>query len=188
MHYAVSDLFVFEPKSDFIKKTPRYISQAVEVSRMVFRDYAQMPISIPAIEAYFSLLYNLQDPQISFDSKHIMACFDDNHGKFNFETAARLFQVIEDITETVIIPFNEKAKELIEELKYTQYPSSTLRKLQPYTVSIYQSELEKLSTKGVILTIDNSYTVLSPEYFQDYYDPDRGLIVPKSGGGDGLFF
>ncbi|MEJ5201135.1 MAG: CRISPR-associated helicase Cas3', partial [Anaerolineales bacterium] len=158
MHYAVSDLFVFEPKSDFIKKTPRYISQAVEVSRMVFRDYAQMPISIPAIEAYFSLLYNLQDPQISFDSKHIMACFDDNHGKFNFETAARLFQVIEDITETVIIPFNEKAKELIEELKYTQYPSSTLRKLQPYTVSIYQSELEKLSTKGVILTIDNSYT------------------------------
>lgn len=188
MKRGVSEMFVFEPKSEFVKHTPRYVAQAVEVSRMVLRDHAAMPISIPAIEAFFGQLYNLQDPNVSFDYKRIMDCFDSLDGKFKFETAARLFQIIEDVTETVIIPYNEEAKRLIEELKYTEYPSSTLRKLQPYTVSIYQGEFDKLSAKGVILTIADNYNVLNPEYFKDYYHPDRGLLVPESSGGDGLFF
>lgn len=187
MHNKVSDLFVFEPKSELIKKTPRYIAQAVEVCRMVLRDHAKMPISIAAIDAYFSQLYNLQDPHISFDYKRIMDYFNDD-GKFQFETAARQFQIIEDATETVIIPFNKEARDLIEELKYTQYPSSTLRKLQPYTVSIYQSEFDKLSTKGVILTIHDTYAVLNPDNFDAYYDLDRGLLVPESESAVGLFF
>jgi CRISPR-associated endonuclease/helicase Cas3 len=187
MRYGVSEVFVFEPQSEFIKRTPRYISQAVEVSRMVLRDYAEMPISIPAIDAYFGQLYSLQDPQ-AFDYKRIMACFEDNNGKYKFKTAARQFQVIEDVTETVIIPFNEEAKKLIEELKYTQYPSSTLRKLQPYIVSIYQSEFDALSSKGIILTIAEEYAVLNPDNFKEYYSLDRGILVPESGGGDGLFF
>jgi CRISPR-associated endonuclease/helicase Cas3 len=187
MNNKMSGLYVFEPKSKFIKKIPRYISQAIEVTRSVLRDYAEMPISIPAIDAYYNQLYNLQDPKVSFDYKSIMKYFDDNEGKFKFETAARQFQIIEDETETVIIPFNENANNLIEELKYTQFPSSTLRKLQPYTVSIYQDEFEKLNAKGVILTIDNRYAVLNPEYFKEYYDLDIGLLIPESEGGDGIF-
>ena len=187
MKRGVSEMFIFEPQSEFIKKTPRYISQAVEVARAVLRDHADMPISIPAIEAYFGRLYSLQDPQ-AFDVKGIMKCFEDGEGKFKFETAAQKFQVIEDPTETVIIPFNEEAKNLIEKLKDTPYPSSTLRKLQPYTVSIYQREFEALSSKGVILTIAEEYAILNPEHFNEYYSPDRGILVPESGGGEGLFF
>ncbi|MHB8779214.1 MAG: CRISPR-associated helicase Cas3' [Anaerolineales bacterium] len=188
MKRGMSEMFVFEPKSEFVKHTPRYISQAVAVSRMVLREYPQSPISIPAIDAYFGQLYNLQDPNVSFDYKRIMTCFDDNNGRFKFETAAKDFQIIEDVSETVIIPFDEKAKGLIEELKFTEYPSSTLRKLQPYTVSIYEGDFDKLSAKGVILTIADNYSVLNPEYFKDFYDTERGLLVPESGGGDGLFF
>lgn len=187
MKRAVSEMFVFEPQSEFIKRTPRYISQAVEVARAVLRDHAKQPISIPAIEAYFEQLYSLQDPQ-AFDYKRIMECFENNDGKFKFQTAAQAFQVIEDVTKTVIIPFNEEAKNLIEELKYTQYPSSTLRKLQPYTVSIFEGEFDKLSSKGVILTIAEKYAVLNPENFIEYYSLDRGILVPESSGGDGLFF
>lgn len=188
MKNKTSELYIFEPKSEFIKKIPRYISQAVEVTRNVLRDYAEIPISIPAIETYYNQLYNLQDPSVSFDYKFIMKYLDDNEGKFKFETAARQFQIIEDTTETVIIPFNENANNLIEELKYTQFPSSTLRKLQPYTVSIFQDEFEKLNAKGVILSIDNKYAVLNPEYFKKYYDLDLGLLIPESEGGDGIFF
>ncbi len=187
MKRNVSELFIFEPKSEFVKRTPRYISQAVEVSRMVLRSYADAPISIPAIEAYFRQLYNLQDPQVSFDYKHIMDCFHDGKGRFKFETAARLFQIIEDITETVIIPYSQEAIVLIEELKYTQFPSSTLRKLQPYTVSIYQGEFDALSSKGVIQTIADLYAVLDVSYFEQYYHPDTGLILPAGGGGEAIF-
>jgi CRISPR-associated endonuclease/helicase Cas3 len=187
MKRSLSEMFIFEPQSKFIgKKLPSYLTQAMEVARAVLRDHAEQPISIPAIEAYFDRLYSLQDPQ-AFDVKKIMACFEDG-GKFEFAKAAQAFQVIEDPTETVIIPFNEEAKHLIEELKYAQYPSSILRKLQPYTVSIYQGEFEALSSKGVILTIAEEYAVLNPEHFDEYYSPDTGILVPESGGGEGLFF
>jgi CRISPR-associated endonuclease/helicase Cas3 len=187
MKRDVSEMFVFEPKSELVKRTPRYISQAVEIARRVLREHSTAPISLPAIAAYFDQLYSLQDPQ-AFDYKRIMSHFESSEGKFDFKTAAEKFQVIEDASETVIIPYNQEAQDLIEELKFTLYPSSTLRKLQPYTVSIYQGEFEKLSAKGVILTIAETYAVLNPDYFNDWYDPDRGLLVPASGGGDGLFF
>jgi CRISPR-associated endonuclease/helicase Cas3 len=187
MKRGVSEMFVFEPKSEFIKKTPSFLKQTAEVARMVLRDHAEAPISIPAIQAFFGQLYNLQDPQ-AFDFKKIMNCFEDTEGKFSFEKAARDFQIIEDPTVTVIIPFNEEAERLIEELKHTEYPSSTLRKLQPYTVSIFKGEFDKLSSKGVILTIDDTYHFLNPDAMQEYYDPQRGLLVPESGGGDGLLF
>jgi hypothetical protein len=37
------------------------------------------------------------------------------------------------------------------------------------------------------LTIDDKYDVLKPEYFAECYDLSRGLLVPDSVGGDGLF-
>ncbi len=188
MKRGVSEMFVFEPKSEFIKKTPSFLKQTAEVSRMVLRDHADAPISIPAIEAFFGRLYDLQDPNISFDYKRIMECFESQEGRFSFEKAAREFQIIEDPTETVIIPYDEEAKRLIEDLKYAQYPSKILRGLQPYTVSIFEGEFEKLGSKGVILTIDDTYHFLNPDYLQEYYDPERGLLVPESGGGDGLLF
>jgi CRISPR-associated endonuclease/helicase Cas3 len=188
MKRDMSEMFVFEPKSEFVKRMPTYLKQSAEVARMVLREHAEAPISIPAIEAFFGRLYDLHDPSVSFDYKHIMDCLDSQDGRFKFETAARQFQIIEDVTETVIIPYNEEARALIEELRYTQYPSSTLRRLQPFTVSIYEGEFDRLSAKGVILTIADSYNVLNPDCLKEYYDLYRGLLVPESGGGDGLFF
>lgn len=188
MERGVSEMFIFEPKSEFVKRTPSFLKQTAEVARMVLRDHAEAPISIPAIKAFFGRLYDLQDPNLSFDFKRIMECFDSEDGRFSFEKAARAFQIIEDPTETVIIPYNKEAERLIEDLKHAQYPSKILRGLQPYTVSIFEGEFDKLSSKGVILTIDDIYHFLDPSHFKKYYDPNRGLLVPESGGGDGLFF
>ncbi|TCW62117.1 CRISPR-associated helicase Cas3' [Treponema sp. J25] len=187
MKRSVSEMFVFEPKSELIKKMPFFLKQTAEVARMVLREHAEAPISIPAIQAFFGQLYNLQEPQ-AFDFKHIMECFDDTDGRFKFETAAQAFHIIEDPTVTVIIPYNKEAEILIDELKYTDYPLSTLRKLQPYTVSIFENEFDRLSAKGVIQTIEDTYHFLNPEAMNDFYDPQRGLLVPDNGGGEGLLF
>ncbi|MBI5840452.1 MAG: CRISPR-associated helicase Cas3' [Chloroflexi bacterium] len=185
MKRSGSQMFIFEPDSELSKNTIRYLVQGVEVTRGVLRDHGGAPISIPAIDAYFARLYSLKEPR-DFDYKNIMGCFDNNQPKYKFATVAENFRVIEDVTQTVIIPFNKEALKLIEELKHTPYPSSTLRKLQPYTVSIFEGEFDKLSAKGVILTIDDAYQVLKPEYFADYYDLSRGLLIPDSVGGDGI--
>lgn len=188
MKRGVSELFVFEPKSEFIKKTPSFLRQTAELTRMVLRDHANNPISISAIQSFFGQLYNLQDPHISFDYKCIMDCFESQEGKFSFEKAAQEFRFIEDSTVTVIIPFNEEAESLINDLKYSEYPVYILRKLQSYSVSIFEGEFEKLSSKGAVLTINDTYYALNSDVFSQYYDTDSGLLIPDNIGGDGLLF
>ncbi len=183
MRRALGEVFVFEPVSEFIKRTPRYIAQGVEVTRGVLRDYQDSPISISAIDAYFERLYSLKEVR-DFDYKDILAYFDNHQPAYRFATVAERFRIIEEATETVIIPFDEEAKRLIQELKFTQFPFSTLRKLQQYTVSIYQGEFEALSSKGVIETIADAYAVLVD--VKNYYDPQTGLLVPAGAGGDAI--
>lgn len=177
-------LYVFEPDSEFSKRIPKYIEQMVEVARGVLRDYAASPISIEAIQAYFDSLYSLKDPQ-EFDFKKILDCFNKSlPWVLNFEEAAKKFQVIEDITVPVIIPYNQEASKLIQELRVTPYPFSTLRKLQPYTVNIYQKELEALQTRGVIEAIADTYSTLMDK---DYYNSQTGLVIPADHGGNAIF-
>lgn len=188
MKQAMGEVFIFEPDTELVRRAPRYVAQGIEVTRSVLRVHSHAPISIPAIHAYFEQLYTLKDPR-DFDYQRILDKFSidrRNQPIFKFATVAELFRVIEDITQTLIIPFDEEANRLIDELKSTQYPLSTLRKLQPYTVSIYDQEFDALSSKGVVETVADAYAVLSNT--SDYYDPHRGLLVPASVGGDGLFF
>jgi CRISPR-associated endonuclease/helicase Cas3 len=187
MRRGMAELFVFEPKSKFAMRIPKVTLQAAEVARAVLREFAQVPISVAAVQAYFGKLYSLHD-RSAFDFKNILPCLNDHDGRYKFQTAAQRFRIIEDETTPVIIPFNQEAGDLIGELQSTRYPLSTLRKLQPYTVSIYKNEFDALNGKGVILTIAETYAVLSPEHFQQYYDLDRGLTISADGGGDGLFF
>jgi CRISPR-associated endonuclease/helicase Cas3 len=143
-------------------------------------------VSIEAINAYFKMLYTLQDER-SFDAREILPCFEKGLGEFNFDfkTAAERFKLIDNNTVPIIIPYNEEARQLIEELKYTPYPATTLRKLQIYTVNIYEHEFENLQSKGVIETYHEKYEVLNN---MNSYDKQTGLILPTDDGGEALFF
>jgi CRISPR-associated endonuclease/helicase Cas3 len=181
---------VFEPESTFIKRTPTFIRQGAAVAESILRDFGNDPVSMEAINAYFQMLYSLQDGKRAFDAKEILPCFDKGTGDLNFEfkTAAEKFNLIENNTVPVIIPYNEEASRLVEELKHTPYPSSTLRKLQVHTVNIYEGEFENLQSKGVIQAIAETYAVLDETMMDEYYHPQTGLIIPESSGGDAIFF
>ena len=180
------ELHVFEPETPFIKKTPAFVKQGTAVSESILREHSADPVSIAAINAYFKMLYTLQGER-SFDAKEILACFEKGLGELNFDfkTAAERFKLIDNNTVPVIIPYNEEARQLIEELQYTLYPATTLRKLQLYTVNIYEREFENLQSKGVIETYHEKYEVLSN---QSFYDEQTGLILPADDGGEALFF
>jgi len=107
MKRGVCNLFIFEPKSDYVKRNPTYVKQAIEVTRMVLRNFATQPISVPAISAYFEYLYNLQDPNILIWLQTDHGMFWEYRWQFKFETAAHLFRIIENVIETVLIPFNK---------------------------------------------------------------------------------
>ena len=180
------EIHVFEPDTPFIKKTPIFVQQGLAVSESILRHYSDDPVSIKAINAYFRMLYTLHDER-SFDAREIIPCFEKGLGELNFDfkTAAERFNLIDNNTVPVIVPYNEEAKQLIGELKYTPYPATTLRKLQMYTVNIYEYEFESLRSKGVIETYHEKYGILNNQIF---YDAQTGLILPADDGGEALFF
>jgi CRISPR-associated endonuclease/helicase Cas3 len=177
------EIFVFEPISEFVKRTPTYIKQTADVARSILRDYGDDPTSMDAISAYFHMLITLQDKHI-FDAREILACFEKSAG-FDFRTAAEKFKIIEDNTVAVIIPYNDEATKWVEELRYTSYPALTLRKLQGYTVNIYEQEFQALNAKGVIEMAADTYAVLNK---MSYYNAHTGIVLPARDGGEAIFF
>jgi CRISPR-associated endonuclease/helicase Cas3 len=188
MKQSRSELFVFDPQTEFIKRTPIFIKQTASVARSILREFANDPTTIEAISAYFDSLYTLHGER-NFDARGILAHFDKGTGRpdFDFKTAAEKFRLIDDNSVSVIIPCEAAAQELLEELRYTPYPLPTLRKLQMYTVNIYEGEFEALQSKGVIQTISDLYHVLDSTYLNDYYKPQTGLVLPTNRGGEAVF-
>jgi CRISPR-associated endonuclease/helicase Cas3 len=187
MKQANSDVYVFDPETPFVKKTPAFIKQGASVAESILRDFSSDPVSVQAINAYFKMLYNLQDPKRAFDVKRILAYFDKESGEldFDFKTAAENYKLIENSTVAVVIPYCEEAKKILEEARHHPYPFKFARRLQMYTVNIYQKEFEALQSKGAIETFNDTYEVLNSMH---YYDEKTGIILPSDTGGEALFF
>lgn len=182
---ADGKLFLFEPVSEFVKRTPGYIRQGAEVAQKILRQSID-PIGMQAIQQYYSLLYDLTDPQ-AFDRQGILDCFDKGdptQPDFDFKTAADKFKLIEDDTVAVIVLYNEVAEGLIAEMRTSLYPQSFARKLQSYTVNIYQPEFLALQSQGKIDWVNEMFNVLNDK---SCYHPETGLMIPM-GSGDAVFF
>ncbi len=177
-------VFVFEPDSLFVSRVPAFIEQGAAVTRSILREYATDPISIPAINAYFEQLYSLQDGDHSFDTKGIMACFDKSEG-FDFASAAKRFHLIEENMRPILIPYDSDAVRLIAELKISLFPASILRKLQMYTVNVYEQEFDAINNAGGLDFIADMFAVLNnPEQ----YNAKSGLLIPEVKSGSAVFY
>jgi CRISPR-associated endonuclease/helicase Cas3 len=181
---TTGDLYVFEPDSAFVKRTPAYIQQGADVARKTLRDYPDDPISLDAIRDYFDFLYGFHD-ESAFDSKSIIDCFDKGGLNFDFESAARRFRLIEDISMSVIIQYDKTAISILEEARASKFPKQYARKLQMYTVNIYEHEFQALQSKGLIDLYNDTYAVLNDN---NYYNAETGLVIPESAGGEAIFF
>ncbi|HQX17052.1 MAG TPA: CRISPR-associated helicase Cas3' [Anaerolineales bacterium] len=188
MKQDASDVFVFDPETEFIKKTPIFVQQGARVAENILRTHGKDPDSVPAIAAYFKLLDSLQGKG-AYDAKKILSLFNkdaiqDGVIDFEFKKAAEDFKLIENNTVAVVIPYNAEAKKLLEQARHHPFPYTFARQLQMYTVNIYEKEFEKLQSKGVVETYNETYEVLAS---MDFYDEQTGLVLPAEAGGDALF-
>ncbi|KDR96753.1 CRISPR-associated helicase, Cas3 family [Peptoclostridium litorale DSM 5388] len=177
-------VFVFNPASQEAK-SKGYLARTAKVAEMVFRKYED-PISLEAIDFYFKLLYDIEGEE-TFDKKGIIDCFEERgrHLEFDFKTAAQKFKLIENDMRSVVIPYDARANEILEEAKYSPYPMSSARKLQPYTVSIYEHEYRMLVKNTALKTVNDRFTVLDD--LKNGYDDNTGLIIPEDMSGEGIF-
>ncbi|QPL52134.1 CRISPR-associated endonuclease Cas3'' [Vibrio navarrensis] len=130
-----------------------------------------------AIKEYFSNVYWRKGEEL--DQKQLLKACRIGASKldFPFQRIASDFRMIDSFMCPVLIPYNDEARKLLNELESTDDVSCVLRKLQPYIVQIPQNGFDSLRLAKVIQTV-------APYRFEeqfwelvnmDIYDPESGL-------------
>ncbi len=134
----IGHTFIFIPED---QRGEAYFRETAQIAHQLIELYPDL-LGQKAIHHYFDLYYYQQKSR--WDSKNILESFRLAGGDktlpfhFQFATVAKEFQLINDWQVPVIIPFDKKAKEVIEDLKNPFKPLNRqlLRALQRYTVQI----------------------------------------------------
>lgn len=143
--------------------------------RSVVRSHGDDLLSPEALECYFSRVYEMKGDEL--DKKGILSEIHACQTDFPFQNTADKFRMIESHLYPVIIPFNQEAEDLIDNLRYAEHIGGILRRLQPYTVQIPENALAELFKAGRIEAINEPkfgkqfYALIG----KDLYDPVAGL-------------
>lgn len=94
----------------------------------------------------------------------------------SYRTAADHFQVIDDQTTAVLVPYREEGKEIIAQLngdETIENLSMLLRKAQQYTISLFANEREQLSKNdGLVSLMDGKILALKESAYSEEYGLD----------------
>lgn len=145
------------------------------VMRSVVRSHGDDLLSPEALDWYFTQVYEMKGDEL--DKKGILSEVHACQTDFPFQNIAEKFRMIESHLYPVIIPFNQEAEELIDNLRYAEHIGGISRRLQPYTVQIPENALAELFKAGRIEAINEPkfgkqfYALIGT----DLYDPVAGL-------------
>ena len=96
----------------------------------------------------------------------------------SFKTAGDKFDVFDSVSTSVIVPYGD-GKNIINDLQsyynVKDYPAlqKEIKKASQYSVSVFEYQFKKLlEEKAIIPFCDNSFYMLSPEY----YDDNTGIL------------
>lgn len=166
-------VFIFESNSGD-GKTPRAIESNVSVTKGVIESLGDKAFSLLGIKMYFETLYNLSTSTGILDMKEILKEFEKigNRFKFNFERVSEKYKIIDDNTKSIVINISRESNSLVKEIRSGVYRIETIRKLQQYSVSIYENEYLKLLKDNAIEVLKSGYAILNNE---QYYSNKYGL-------------
>lgn len=144
------------------------MKRAAIATATVMKQYPYDFASPEAIKAYFEMLYILQGEE-SLDKKQILQLIQQQ--TLPMPEIAKRFVMIEERTRPVFIPYDERAKQLLEEIKATDGMLSRklLRQAGRYEVSVYDEPFDKLlaTQKIVFLDESNGFAVLQDTSIYD---------------------
>lgn len=177
----LGEVHVFEPEEEYSKRQPPSFKQAIEITYQIMKQHED--ISSPeAIQDYFKRLYGYKG-EMGLDTKGIYESLEKGAEKckfeYDFQTIAEKFSLIEVNTYPVIIPLNDNAIMLIEQLRYTEFCSKVIRKLQGYTVNVYENEYKSLLGAGKLSCAKDDIMILTNI---ENYDENTGLKIEEELG------
>lgn len=166
----LGQVYVYEPV-----KPPRmpWLKRCVSRADETLRNLPDVdPLGLVAMRRYFELLYDVQE----LDKKKILQQLNQvtRDLYFPFREIAGEFRFIEDDTVGVIVPVEPKAQELVQELRYTDFPRTTLRKLQQYSIALRSREFAVLDSAGALEIVKGEFPVLRN---LGAYSDDVGICI-----------
>jgi len=161
-------VYVFFPEAGL---PPGYFRQTAETAQGVIRHHRD-PLAIEAVEEYFRSLYWIKGSKL--DEFQILDLLSEGikTGDYPFREVDQRFKIIRDGMESIIIPWNEEADKVVNELRYSEYPASAVRKAQRFTIQVPPRVLYSLLGAGAVERLHDQYNVLIN---RDIYRDDLGL-------------
>lgn len=169
-------VIVFNPP----KKPPiGMLRKAADTTRSLVSLNESDPLCFEMFERYFSELYWKAN---SLDTKDILDLLDPYHNdlqecSINFRTAAEKFHIIDESQQKTILVRYEDGERLIDLLKAKGPDRWIMRKLQRYTVNVYNHDFSQLRQRGSIEEISPEIFALATNFD---YSVDTGLLVDET--------
>lgn len=168
----LGQVYVFWPEKHGLPRG--WLSRTASLGSMVLERYADA-LGPEAVEGYFTSLFELDAAEL--DRKGILADIREQAQllRFPLRTIADKFKLIDDNTSTIIIPWDDTCRNILEEAGYSPFPAAYIRRLQRYAVNVYEEEFKELLEYGALEVVAGRFYVLKDEVFNRYYDQGKGL-------------
>lgn len=169
----IGEVYVFKPEKHGIPAG--WLSRTAEIGESVLRRYDD-PLSLEAVSAYFAELFDIEGEGL--DKQQILAEISEQERwlRFPFRSIADKFQLIDESTTAIVIPWNDDCKKIIEEARWHKYPGKLMQQLQKYTVQVYEQELREMIEFSLLENIAGRFHVMRLDSYNMNYCPNTGLL------------
>lgn len=177
--WAGSELHLFRSEH---QRSEAYFRETAQAAERVLACQGD-PLSLASVEQFFNLYY-LQHQCADgprWDKKDICGSYRLTNDRelpfiFQFKRIAETFRLIESDQMAVLIPYDERARSLVDELRNDAIPlyRNLLRNLQRYTVQIYRRDFLANRAQFESLRDDQFHALICPE---TQYSSRFGLVL-----------
>lgn len=160
----IADVYVFDLETETKRAA---MDEKSNLTKGLLQKYVDIS-DINCISEYYSRLFFMKKDDIQKNTMH-RECSDIK--SIPFKMYANKFELIDSRTVSLVVPRDEQSEKLIEQMKYTKIGNA--RKLQNYTCSLRQKELEDLIRQHAA---DDYGTGIYCLTNADYYDENKGIL------------
>jgi CRISPR-associated endonuclease/helicase Cas3 len=188
---VIGQLFVFLPEEERYPSDVAY-RQAAQLTKILLGEKGDLDINDPLLfREYFRRLYDLGQ----LENKKNQA-LENAIERQDYVEVAKLYRLIEQDTVNIVVPYDNYAKELMEEVREYGVTRNWIRQVRPYTVSIYKDHKGNIPSflETTFLYDYKKRTITqdrSDEWFlcglEQYYDKDFYGLVPDDSAKSGTY-
>ena len=169
------EVFVFKSKEEYGIPATSWQRRVATCGEAAIKKFSDI-LSLLSIDEYFKELYFYEGEGL--DQKEILKMLEKRAKKyaFPFEEVSEAFRFIDEGTKDLIVPYDNDAESIIDDLRKGDSLWKNIRKIQGYTVSIYPNEFRELERSHVVDLIGDRFNVLNDK---KWYSKETGLLNGK---------